>query len=895
MVSHAQVSPFSIENYSIQHGLPHKHINTILKHRDGFLWVGTRNGLARFDGYEFLPIPLPKRPMFTDGLTGPWVGRLKALSDGQIQLSYLKQEVQLKFVEYLFNPEDWSERIVDTSITNSIIEAELLNTKTYGDTIVTDDRVGNEIRMFKNNGKVHATLQPATGKPIDISKAFYHSANYFEVHGKDFTKCFFYSTFNGLMKGVPNITSFKNFLHNSESSLDFGIQCRAIFPLSSTELLVSAQHKKLILLDVDTEEHESIEFFDTNTGEALDTRMLTSIIGQSTDSLWAISHFDGLMLLNPFKKIGVQVPNQSFFRYHHMAELKDKSLIISGETKDERFIIARYYPKRPNTYHFIYEEKPAGKAVVNSFLLPTKQNMLWIGYSNGLYLYDLISNKIVESYKYKNDKEHIDNQVSDIHHLLEGKSVITLHENETGELLIGLEQGGLNILNLESKTIQSVSTTHGLTNATVAGIIPDDSGYWLSTYHGLCHYNPATKHIASYYSSQGLPHDEFNRFSYRIGQDDRYYFGSMNGMTSFLPEDILSDPDSVNIRLCEANYYSHDENKYVFQYSNFDGTPTFHIPAAKRACSFKFMLDDFTNSKGNTFAYRLLAQNRWFQAPDTTWRQNQTDRKIEFDYLPAGTYEMQVQGATYGGMKSNIYHINLVVHEHFYKSWWFFGLVGGLILGIIYSFYRMKVLQLTRIEKIRMKLSSDLHDDVGSLLSGIAYQMELLELTVDAKRKPIVQQLAASSRQAMNQMRDVVWAIDARNNSSQHLVERIGEYASKLLEPLNIIYQSQVDRDAKNIRIPGEIRRDVVLICKEFLTNTVKHAEASRVNLIFRKTRDGLLIELSDNGKCRFDPEKQSTGQGLKNMKMRADKINAQLNFGTEDGFKISLLLKDLK
>ncbi|MFK8005327.1 MAG: sensor histidine kinase, partial [Saprospiraceae bacterium] len=285
----------------------------------------------------------------------------------------------------------------------------------------------------------------------------------------------------------------------------------------------------------------------------------------------------------------------------------------------------------------------------------------------------------------------------------------------------------------------------------------------------------------------------------------------------------------------------------------------------------------------------LKPTNSFFENDEAIWQSNGRDRKIQFEYLPAGDYDLNIRGTSSEGIATNKFTIHLQVQEFFYKSWWFITLCILTLTVLIYLFYQNKLNRALEIEKLRTRLSSDLHDDVGSVLSGVAYQMELLEYSVPEKNRSLVQQIAASSRRAMSQMRDVVWAIDSRNSSIQDLIERMQEFAKEIIEPLEINFDFQYKDLPLKKNISAEIRHSILLIFKEFLTNTVKHAEASNITIQLFKNGKNLEMIIQDNGKGLPKDTELSTGQGLENMKMRAWKIKASLDFLENDGFGVRL------
>ncbi len=235
--------------------------------------------------------------------------------------------------------------------------------------------------------------------------------------------------------------------------------------------------------------------------------------------------------------------------------------------------------------------------------------------------------------------------------------------------------------------------------------------------------------------------------------------------------------------------------------------------------------------------------------------------------------------------------IGIFVNEHFYKSWWFISLLAFILILIVYFIYNYRLQQAIRVERLRTRLSSDLHDDVGGLLSGVAYQMELLDRTVDEKHRPLIRRVAESSRTAMVRMRDVIWAIDARNSTWGDLRLRMWEYANEQLVPLGIDFKLTEKGLQPEIELTAELRHGLILIFKEFLTNSIKHAEATKIEVEVERNRGELTITLKDNGKGA-ELSRITTGQGLDNMRMRVEKMGGKIAMDGNQGFSVEIKLR---
>jgi hypothetical protein len=161
-------------------------------------------------------------------------------------------------------------------------------------------------------------------------------------------------------------------------------------------------------------------------------------------------------------------------------------------------------------------------------------------------------------------------------------------------------------------------------------------------------------------------------------------------------------------------------------------------------------------------------EDRWFYQGNTP--------SIRYNKLPAGDYELKVKASDSRGNESaNILSIPIIVNQIFYKRWWFIALVILLLFGLMYAIFRYRLQQALAMERLRTKISSDLHDDVGSMLSGLAMQTELMELNASEADKSKLQKIAGISRNAISQMRDLVWSIDSRRETTNDLIERMQE------------------------------------------------------------------------------------------------------------------------
>ncbi len=908
----AQQLTYETSHYSKDEGLRNHRLYDVLEHSSGFVYVGTPSGVDRFDGYNFYPVDLPKYPSLMTGAVGPRVYQLFEMLNHEILIVYESgyDEEGFLFAD-IYDPyteEITSTRVQPLSLNDQLkVLSDSIDTKMMTYFIELGERKVQYLRnMYDYEGNQLVTspdrdslfLKLRSGAQLDLTSPWSAMTTQKWGEGNNFEEHIYFRTLNGLIKVDVRKSPFTTFLSDMGEDWEYHLSCRSIKDLGNGKILFSPEQESLAILEEATGEIKRLNFLEKETGEKIKIQSVREVVVQSDSVLLVTAYEEGLCELNIFteeaRRLGPLDMVKTFAFYESIQRTNGQIVLTVKEKKlDKRYAyVLQYNPAQAQLDTLkVLSEIFSIPEFRFTFLLEAKREKLWIGTNHGLFLVDLEKDKILGAWYDKRQAPNTFKGDFPEHYILEGSGVLTLYETEDDLLWIGLEEGGVNILNTLTNDLQILSEEDGLSNNTVCGILPYENGYWLSTYNGLSYYNKETKDFRNFYRQQGLPHNEFNRFSFERAKSGIFYFGGMNGYVGFDPEEVLSEEKEVKIYISEASYYDRKGKPIVEHYNKLKKEVDIDVPANYRNCRFNFTLSDLHTAKQHTYSYRLVPVGQIFTPENIPWINNGTNRSVAFDYIPAGNYELEVRGISARGVLSETMSIKISVNEFIYRTWWFITLIILGISGIAYMFYRNRIQNAIRMEKLRTQLSSDLHDDVGSLLSGVAYQMELLEYSVGDQHKSLVQQIASSSRRAMSQMRDVVWAMDNRKGSLQDLVERMREFASELLEPLEIDYQF----DAGSLLtspLSSEQRHSILLIFKEFLTNTVKHAEATKVEIQLRQSGKFFELSLKDNGKGMSKNLDKITGQGLLNMQMRADKIKADLNFDNHNGFGVLLRLK---
>lgn len=206
-------------------------------------------------------------------------------------------------------------------------------------------------------------------------------------------------------------------------------------------------------------------------------------------------------------------------------------------------------------------------------------------------------------------------------------------------------------------------------------------------------------------------------------------------------------------------------------------------------------------------------------------------------------------------------------------------LISVVIISILLvNRYRIssRARRLMEMERIRNTIARDLHDDIGSTLSSINIisQLALKDANGSATH---FQRIAQHSTSMMESMSDIVWSINPNNDSLEQVISKMKEFTSEILEPLDVSYSFSGEENLYAVTLNPAFRKNLFLIFKEAINNAAKYSAANNITIHFRKKDTTLFLTITDNGKG-FDQGNASSGNGLRNMKARAQNINGDLS-----------------
>lgn len=294
------------------------------------------------------------------------------------------------------------------------------------------------------------------------------------------------------------------------------------------------------------------------------------------------------------------------------------------------------------------------------------------------------------------------------------------------------------------------------------------------------------------------------------------------------------------------------------------------LPYNENSISLSFSLLDYGETDANFYQYKM-------RGADESWTSAGTRNEVTYATLQPGDYEFRVRGVNSDGITSEESTPLLIqIMPPWWHTWWFRVVAALSLVAIATGAYRYRIMKLREIDQVRLRIASDLHDEVGSELGGIALMSQRLQKQTDLAT-PIKQELNAITRAAFHTadtLRDIVWFINPAHDSSEKLFFHMKDLTTRMLGDVHHAFHVSklANLDAVNL----ESRRHLYLIFKEILHNVAKHAQATAVEIRAEQKNGVFTLTVHDNGKG-IDGMQNTSGMGFQNIAKRAELIGATL------------------
>ncbi len=626
---------------------------------------------------------------------------------------------------------------------------------------------------------------------------------------------------------------------------------------------------------------------DPGDPHTISSNQVSAIAGNGSGILWVATGDNGLNRFDPVSGRFDRISEITPLTGDHLISIKyiNDLCFTSADTlwiaTDNAGLVC-YLPqkKRGKAYRNITWSHRTFSLSSLLSLYPGQGGELWIG-TWGVGLYSLNIRRGEFSIFPVDDRDTTSIAGNMVH-------VICETEDSLGRILWAGTNKGLSRMRPDGPSrgkFTHITMKNGLASNIIYGILHDVQGnLWVSTNRGLSRINPVTQRIRNFDVYDGLQSNEFNARSCLKLRDGTLLFGGVDGFNMFRPEKIRENNYQPPVVLTSFRVFNRemDFGKELTEIKRIV------LNWKQNFFSFEFAALDFAQPAKIQYAYRMIGVDR-------DWVYSGNRRYASYTRIDPGDYVFEVKGTNRDGIWSDqILSLEIQVKPPFWRTWWFRSLLLLAVLLIMYGLHRMQLEKLLAVERLRVRIASDLHDDVGSALTRISIASEQIQVTKDRNRLlSLTKTIGTISRDIISTMSDIIWSIDSRNDTLIQLTDRMQDTAYNAFAMKNIKVDFVQQGMKKKKKIPVDYRQNIFYIYKEAINNIVKHAGATGVKIKLLNNDKGFVMEISDNGKG-FDPGKIARGNGLRNMRMRAERLKAKLEVQTGDGVTIILRAKKL-
>ncbi len=468
---------------------------------------------------------------------------------------------------------------------------------------------------------------------------------------------------------------------------------------------------------------------------------------------------------------------------------------------------------------------------------------------------------------------------------LSSSSITNFYESEFSNTVIIATAENLNIWDRETDHYTYVNESDGLQGRVLSMIEDEDKAIWVLTTKGI-HKVIGTEVVARYgksYDLQGMA-DRIDPIMVR-DKDGYIYFNTSKAVHRFHPKILEDMPPPKDVLIQDLFLQRNKQKPATSSVLKKDllMKPTIKLDYKDRDVGFGFA-SPFEKNRDVEYHYKLIGY-------DDTWVNNGLSRQLHFTNLNNGDYTLLIKGRSSEGQWTlNTSEIGFTILPPWYKRIWAYLIFACLVFGSLYGLFKYRIYQLTKYHKLRTKISADLHDDVGTLLTSLSMQSDILAIDAAPEKQSQFDNFGALSREAMDRMRDTVWAIDSRKDNLISLIDRMADYISDMYEGSQMNINFHYDKSNIKTALAPDVRQNVYLIFKEAINNAMKYSDGDTIDIELQTNRKRVFLSIKDNGSAK---NIKTSGLGLSNMKMRAKKIKGKLEIITDNGFEVRLTVDD--
>ena len=943
-----ELSQFGHEVWATENGLPQNTVHAIAQTRDGYIWIGTEEGLARFDGVKFTVFDKQNTPefksnyirhLFADRQGALWIATAQGLVrmlNGKFKLFTRDDGLPSETIQAVYEDREgnlW----VATANGLGLLKSGGLTTFTTKERLIS----GSIQALFEDDGGALWIATPygvgriKDGKFTNYTVRDGLGSNSVRAIQQDRSGRLWFGSLGGL-------TSFDGNRFTTYTTRD-GLPNDRVISLNANRdggLLIGTAGGLCRFIDG--------RFSGFNIGEALSTSTILSLLEDREGNLWIGTESGGINLLKDTKFTTYTVTNGLSNDLAKSIHQDREGNIWIGTDGGGLNLLKNgklsFYSTRDglssNVVQALFSDNagnlwvgtPGGLNRFNQGKFTTytaadglanndvrsiyldHRGSLWIGtrggltrMSNGVFKtfteVDGLPNDLITTL-HEDTKGNLwigtfgglarlTNEEFTIFTIRDGLSsdaVISLHEDSDGTLWIGTNGGGLN--RLKDGRFTTYTTSNGLLDDVVYRILEDGRNHlWLSCRKGIFHISKkeldefAAGSVASIAPVAYSTADGMKTRECSGGGDPAGWRGN-DGKLWFptLKGVAMIDPERIKTN-SQAPPVVIEQIR--IDEKSFAPSDRLELPAGTTRFDLYYTAPSFVAPEKVRFKYKL-------EGFDTDWIDSGTRRIAYYTNLRPGTYTFRVIASNNDGVWNETGSaFTLYLKPYFYQTYWFYAVCLLVLVMLGWLLYRLRVrgmqAQFNAVLAERTRIAREIHDNLAQEMAAISVQLELVARTMPpeaaATAMTHLDRVRQQVRHGIAEARRYVWALRSPTLENNDLPTALAETARRLT--LETTIQAQVEVNGTFRPLDQSVEDNLLRIGQEAINNAVKHAQAQRilVNLVFDTRRVQLIVR--DDGRG-FDNQAAGNGRaghfGLIGMQERAEQIGGTLSIQSNDG-----------
>ena len=551
----------------------------------------------------------------------------------------------------------------------------------------------------------------------------------------------------------------------------------------------------------------------------------------------------------------------------------------------------------PNEKRFDTRQGLPGSPV--TVMIPSTDGRLWLGTASGQIL--RAENGEFIPLTTPNDLRHF--------------PVLALYEDRRKRLWMGT--GGDGLACLANGAMMNWNGSNGLPDNIVAGVVEDKGeNLWLATGTGIYRVSHANLSLALGSSKAPLmcelvsdvktvPDSTvlFGGTRAVLAPDGALWFATSGGILNVDTHEAEIEPASFPVYI-ESAAFNKDPVISLLRGGLWPPVTTnsspVEAPGDLRSLEIHFTALSFISPGEIHFRYRL-------DGLDSDWVNDVNNRSAHYGRLLYGRYRFRV-AARYadGPWQESAQTFTFVIPTPLYFQTWAICLYGFVAIALVTGIVRVvshrrlrftlaRLEQQQSLERERMRIARDMHDEMGSKLTKISFLSEHAQVEAEAA-SPLagkIESIAQTSRELLKTMDEIVWVVNPRNDTLENLVTYLSHYATEYFQNTDIECELRLPPEMPHYPLSSEMRHNLFLTFEEALNNVLKHSKASKVKVEMAVNRLEFEIKISDNGGGFSLPDVSavngstrggSGGNGLKNMRQRLGSIGGVCLISSQPG-----------